>query len=486
MGALTNLTPFQIWDYFEQICQIPRASGKEEKIINYLLDFSKKNNLEYKKDKAGNVIIKKSATPGFENKRSVALQCHLDMVCEKNSEIMHNFDTDAIKPYIDGEWVKAKGTTLGADNGIGIATCLALLGDKNLKHGQVECLFTVDEETGLKGAKEIQPGFLNSEILLNLDSEEEGEITIGCAGGMDTVALIHYETEPVTENSIAFKIKLSGLQGGHSGEDINKGLANSNKLLNRLVWNITEKFNGHLAFFESGNLRNAIAREGNAIIVVPDNSRNAIITYVNDYKQIVKKEFSVKEPNISLIVEEVELPKSIINKKDQERLLNAVYACPHGVIAMSQTIPGLVETSTNLASVKFKENNIIEITTSQRSSLDFSKVDIATMVENVFRLANANVTHSDGYPGWDPNTKSDILNLSVNSYKALFNKEPKVKAIHAGLECGLFLAKYPYLDMISIGPTITGPHSPDEQVHIGSVSKFWIWLLDILQNVPLK
>ncbi|MCK4663144.1 MAG: aminoacyl-histidine dipeptidase [Bacteroidales bacterium] len=481
---LSHLEPKIVWEYFEEICQVPRPSKKEDKIIKFLLDFGKKHNLETKRDNIGNVLIKKPAAKGKENLKTVTLQSHMDMVCEKNSDTVHDFDNDPIVPYIDGEWVKAKDTTLGADDGIGIAAQMAVLTANNIEHGPIECLFTIDEETGLTGAFALEPNFLDGKILLNLDSEDEGELFIGCSGGIDTLATFFYKKKKVHKNLIAFKVSITGLKGGHSGDEINKGLGNSNKILNRFLWNSSNLFKIKLSYFDGGNLRNAIAREAFAIVTIKPKYKEEFIKYFELYSKDIKNELKVTEPGLALSIEETELPKFLINKKVQENLLNSLYACPHGVIEMSREIDGLVETSTNLASVKFIEGNKIFVTTSQRSSVDSAKYDIANMVESVFRLAGAKIKHSDGYPGWEPNTNSEILKISENAYIKLFNQKPVVRAIHAGLECGLFLEKYPDMDMISFGPTLRAVHSPDEKINIETVQKFWDLLIEILRNTP--
>jgi len=486
MSELQELNPREVWKYFDEICQVPRPSKKEEKIISYLTDFGKKHNLETKTDAAGNVLIKKPATKGMEKAKPVVLQSHMDMVCEKNSDVKFDFMKDPIQPKIEGDWVTAKGTTLGADDGIGMAAQLAILVSDNIQHPELECLFTVDEETGLTGAFALEPDFINGRILLNLDSEDEGEIFIGCAGGVDTVATFNFKTRPVPSKSLAFKIELKGLKGGHSGDDINKGYANSNKILNRFLWNATDKFNIRLSKFEGGNLRNAIPREAYAVVTVKEKYVVDFEKYFSDFCKIIFKEYKGVENKMTFDLNKTEHPRYVMRMKDQKDLLNSVYACPNGVIAMSKDLLGLVETSTNLASVKFYEGNIIEVVTSQRSSVDSARADIADMVESVFTLGKAHVIHSDGYPGWTPNTDSEILKISADSYKDLFGKEPVVRAIHAGLECGLFLEKYPDMDMISFGPTLRNVHSPDEKIHIGTVEKFWDHLLDILKKIPAK
>lgn len=481
------LEPKIVWKYFDEILQVPRPSKKEEKIIQYLLDFGKQHQLETLKDDIGNVLIRKPATAGNENKKGVILQSHIDMVCEKNSDVEHNFDTDPIQAYIDGEWVKAKGTTLGADDGIGMAAQMAVLASDDVEHGPLECLFTVDEETGLTGAFELQENFLKGEILLNLDSEDEGELFIGCAGGRDTTATFNYLQEKLPETDMqAFKINVSGLKGGHSGDDIHKGLGNSNKIMNRLLWYAAINYDLRLHYFNGGNLRNAIAREAEAVVVIPANKMNAFSEYFDAFVTAIRNEYAITEPELKIVIDNVSLPDTIIDIKTQYNLLNALYACPHGVYAMSRQIPDLVETSTNLASVKFIDDNRIFITTSQRSSVDSAKEDIVNTVKSVFCLAGAKVEHSDGYPGWSPNTNSEILNITEKAYLKLFNEQPVVRAIHAGLECGLFLTKYPHLDMISFGPTIKGAHSPDERLNIDTNKRFWALLLDVLKAIPEK
>ncbi len=484
MKIFEGLSPQVVWDYFEQITQIPRPSKKEEKIIQFLLDFGKKHGLETKRDAIGNIVIKKPATKGMENKKSVVLQSHMDMVCEKNSDVNIDFENDPIQPYIDGEWVKAKGTTLGADDGIGIAAQMALLASNNIEHGAIECLFTIDEETGLTGAFELEKGLFTSNILLNLDSEDEGEIFIGCAGGIDTIATFDYQKENIPSNSVAFKINIFGLPGGHSGDEIHKEHGNSNKILNRILWHCADEFDLKLNNFDGGNLRNAIPREAYAIITIPKNEKKDFVNYINDFKKIAKFELEETAPNLDITIQEINLPDYVIDENTQYNLLNSIYACPHGVISWSMKLKGLVETSTNLASVKFIENDKILVTTSQRSSLESGKYDIAYMVESVFSLAGANVEHGDGYPGWAPNPKSDILKVAEASYEKLFGKKPVVRAIHAGLECGLFLEKYPNLDMISFGPTLRGVHSPNEKINIKTVEMWWEHLLDVLKNIP--
>ena len=480
-SILENLEPKGIFKFFGEILSIPRPSKHEEKMTEYLINWAKERNLEYVSDEIGNVIIRKGATKGKETSPWVCLQSHIDMVCEKNSDKEFDFQKDAIVPRIDGEWLKADGTTLGADDGIGVATALAILDANDIEHGPIECLFTVDEETGLSGAEALSSDVLKSRILLNLDSEDEGEIFIGCAGGIDTVAKLPFDKEE-TPDAPAFKIMVKGLKGGHSGDDINKGLACANKLLNRILWSLDKEMDLRLACFNGGNLRNAIAREAYATFVVADADVELMKEIVEKFTKDLKYEFRTTEPDMEITLMEAEKPEFVVDMLSQDNLLNVLYACPHGVLAMSREIPGFVETSTNLASIKMKEDHFF-ITTSQRSSVESSKYAAAYRVESCFLLAGADVEHGDGYPGWAPNPDSQILKIAVDAYKKLFNKEPIVRAIHAGLECGLIGEKYPGMDMISYGPTLRGVHSPDERLEIKTVDLYWKHTLEILKNI---
>jgi len=484
MTSLNELQPALIWHYFNDILQIPRPSGKEGKIGNYVISVAKKLKLKYQKDKTGNIRIDKKATPGFGNRRLVCLQSHLDMVCEKNSNSQHIFDTDPIQAYVDGEWVRARETTLGADNGIGIAAQLAVLADPGTVHGPIECLFTVDEETGLNGAKGLESSFIKSRILINLDSEDEGELFIGCAGGMNTLAALKYKSKNTPVDSKAYRVTISGLLGGHSGTDIQKDRGNSIKILCEILWEARNRFDMRLAVFEGGNLRNAIPREAYAIIVIPEKYVNVFEEYFRETAKKLTAAFRIEEADFSITLDETTRPARIIKKKPQEKLLNTIYVCPNGVISWSKTMPDLVETSTNLASVKFEPPNTILITTSQRSSDNAARQAIANKVRSTFKLAGAKVEHSEGYPGWNPNPSSLILSVTENMYRKVFGLEPRIKAIHAGLECGLFLEKYPYLDMISFGPTILDAHSPTERINIETTQKFWKLLTEVMKNIP--
>jgi len=484
--TIQDLEPKKVWKYFYELTQVPRPSKKEEKVIAYLLEFAKQHNLEVKKDDAGNVLMKKPATKGYENLPTVILQGHVDMVCEKNNDTVFDFDNDPIQTYVDGDWLKAKGTTLGADNGVGVAAALAILASDDIEHGNLECLFTVDEETGLTGAYALKKDFLSGDILINLDTEEEGELYIGCAGGKGTTATFKYEEEETPMNQYWFKLEVKGLNGGHSGSEIHKGLGNANKILNRFLWSLSRKMKIYLSEITGGNLHNAIPREASAIVGIPIRDKDEMSSMLNVFISQIQEELRVVDPNVKIEIETIEEPKNVIDDDTVYNLVNAICACPHGVIAMSQDIPGMVEASTNLASIKMKEENLIVVDTSQRSSTDSLKNYTADMVNAVFTLAKAEVEHSAGYPGWKPNPNSQILKVAENSYEKLFSTEPEIKAIHAGLECGLFLEKYPHLDMVSFGPTITDAHSPAEQVNIPSVGKWWMLLLDVLKSIPEK
>ncbi len=483
MSAITKLDPQLVWEQFDAITRVPRPSKKEGKIHDFLVAWAKEHGFDYQTDAIGNVVIRKAATPGYENHPAVILQSHMDMVCEKNSDVEFDFENDPIRTRIDGEWVKAEGTTLGADCGIGMAAAMAALLDNTLEHPALEALFTVDEETGLTGAFELGEGMLTGKYLLNLDSEDEGELFIGCAGGVDTIATFRYTTEPAPKNYAYFRVDVGDLLGGHSGDDIDKGHANANKIVARLLWDGIQSCNLRLSYFDGGTLRNAIPREAYAIFGVPAEYKNDFVKRYNLFAADVKQEFKHTEPNFRIALSEMPTVDTLIDEKTQFGLIYSLVGVPNGVIAMSFAVKGLVETSTNLASVKFEGKDQIVVTTSQRSSVESAKTYVLQMVESVFTLAGADVAHSDGYPGWAPNPDSELLRLTVESYRDLFHTEPKVRAIHAGLECGLFLEKYPELDMVSFGPTLRGVHSPDERLEISTVRKFWDLMVEVLKRL---
>ena len=479
---ITDLKPKAIWTIFDEITKVPRPSKKEEKIRQYLKDWAVKNGVDVKEDETGNILMSKPATPGCETAPVLTMQAHMDMVCEKNSGVEFNFDTDSIKTVVDGDWVRAEGTTLGADNGIGMAGAMAALVDENLKHGPLEALFTVDEETGLTGAFALKEGFMKGKYLLNLDSEDEGEIFVGCAGGVDTISTLPYTTEKVPEGYHFIKIYVEGLRGGHSGCDIHLGLGNSIKILSRFLAKWIRKNPLYLVSFEGGNLRNAIPREASAVIAVRKEDKEPVTIALNMFASEVAAELKGIDDNFKMRWETTDAADAI-ESKTATNLINALNACIQGVVAMSRDLEGLVETSTNLASVKMPGDNKIVISTSQRSSVESAKHATAFSIESVFTLAGATVTHSEGYPGWKPKMDSHILQLTVDTYDQLFGEKPAIKAIHAGLECGLFLEKYPYLDMVSFGPTLRGVHSPDEKMHIPAVANFYKHLVAIIEKV---
>lgn len=474
-----------MWQIFEQITRVPRPSKKEAKIQAFIESFAEEHGLQHKRDAKGNIVIVRPASPGREHEPALILQSHMDMVCEKDSDVRIDFDNDPIQAYVEGDWVKAKGTTLGADCGIGMALQMAILIDKELRCPKIEALFTVDEEQGLTGAMNLGEGMLTGKRMVNLDSEDEGEIFIGCAGGVDTIATMIFKPEkaPSAADYKYYKISVSGLHGGHSGDDIEKGFANSNKLLNRILWNLAKDHGLRLCRFDGGNLRNAIPRDAEAVAGIPVGQTEVAETAFKKLVDAITEEFKHTEENMKIVLEpEAETPGTVLPADVQRRLLDALYAVPHGVMAMSFAMPGLVETSTNLASVKMPEEGKIVITTSQRSSVESAKRDIADRVAVIFSLAGAQVRHTDGYPGWAPNPDSPLVRRSADIYKEMFGNEPKIKAIHAGLECGLFLTRYPQLDIISTGPTLRGVHSPAERVCIASVGKVWKYLKQLLER----
>lgn len=477
------LEPKELWNKFADLNEVPRPSKKEERVIEFIKNFGEGLNLETRVDEVGNVIIKKSATKGMENRKPVILQSHLDMVHQKNSNTVFDFDSQGIDMYVDGDWVRARGTTLGADNGLGVATIMAILESDTIQHPELEALFTVDEETGMTGAKGLKPGILKGEILLNLDTEEDNEIGIGCAGGVDVTAEKNYTEENTPEGSVAFKITLSGLRGGHSGMDIVKGLGNANKLMNRLLFAASERSGARIAEINGGGLRNAIPRESEAIVAVNPSEISAFQSEIEKEAEKIKAEFSKLEPTLQIAVEETEVPGKVMAFKDQELLLKSVYAAHNGVYRMSPEIEGLVETSNNVARVEVKEGRI-DIKCLTRSSVETSKDDLATSLRSVFELAGCEVELSGDYPGWAPDRDSAILKVLDEIYQKMNKERAEIAACHAGLECGIIGRNYPGMDMISFGPTIRGAHSPDERASITSAQKYWDFTLEILKNIP--
>lgn len=481
-----SLQPQALFDYFMQICEIPHGSKNEAQISAFLQDFGRGLGYETIADAVGNVLIKKPAAPGFENRKTIILQSHMDMVCDKRPDVEHDFKKDPIRPYVDGEWLKAQGTTLGADNGVGVAAAMAVLADKTLKHGPVNCLFTIDEETGLTGAEALSAELLQGDILVNLDSEDEGEIFIGCAGGVCNYAEFEHSWVPVPADRFFMKIDINSLTGGHSGDDINKNRANANKLLNRFLCRLLPKYDFMLCEISGGSLHNAIPRDATAVIAVQPCDKENVRVEFNLFAAEVQDEYSVTEPTARFTLQSCDAVENAIDSVATVALLKALNAVFNGVYAMSQDVPGLVETSSNLASVKRTAENVLTVTTSQRSSIESSRDAVSASVRAAFELGGAIVTTKGQYPGWKPNTKSEILQVACDTYKKLFASDAKIKAIHAGLECGLFLEKAPHLDMISFGPTMRGVHSPDERLDIASTERWWRHLLLLLENAPAK
>ncbi|UCD60502.1 MAG: aminoacyl-histidine dipeptidase [Flavobacteriaceae bacterium] len=480
---IVQLEPKCIWKNFSKLNTVPRPSKKEERVIEFMMDFGRSLKLETFKDEVGNVIIRKEASTGMEDRKPITLQSHLDMVHQKNSSMDFDFDSQGIDMYIDGDWVKARGTTLGADNGMGVAAIMSLLESDDIPHPTLEALFTIDEETGMTGAKGLKGGILKGQILLNLDTEEDDEIDIGCAGGIDVTADRTYVEENVPVGTIAYVISVKGLHGGHSGMDIHRGFGNANKIMNRLLYKSTEECGVRVSQIDGGSLRNAIPRESFATVVINRDLKKDFERKILDWIQEIKGENSFIETKLEISLNEVEIPEKIMEKSAQEKILKAVYAAHNGVYAMSAAIPDLVETSNNIARVEVKSGKI-RIGCLTRSSVDTAKMDLANSLKGAFELADCTVTLSGEYPGWSPNPNSEILEVLKDQYELLFSDKPQVVACHAGLECGILGNNYPEMDMISFGPTIKGAHSPDERVSISSVMKFWTFLLQILKNTP--
>ena len=475
-----ELEPISVWNHFADLNAVPRPSKKEERVIAFIQNFGEKLGLETYTDKVGNVIIKKPATAGMENRQTVILQSHLDMVHQKNADTLFDFETQGIEMLVDGDWVKAKGTTLGADNGMGVAAIMGILSSKDISHPSIEALFTIDEETGMTGAMELEKGILKGSILLNLDTEDDDEFSIGCAGGIDTNTSYSYSLSSISEGSLTYKIVVNGLNGGHSGVQINEELGNANKIMNRLLYGC-EEYNLQIVEVDGGSLRNAIPRESFATITAnPD--------YLEEFNKRtveIKNEYVIQDPDLSITIEPINQARQAMSLTDTSAVTTAIYACHNGVFRYSRAIEGLVETSSSLARIIIKDGSFISQSL-QRSSTESGKFDIANTVAAPFRLMGCNIEHGGSYPGWAPNPDSKILDVLINKYKELFNDTPKVMAIHAGLECGLLGERYPGLDMISFGPTIKGAHSPDERCSISSTAKFWKFLKIILANTPFK
>lgn len=482
---IRNLEPKALWNKFADLNAVPRPSKKEERVIAFMKDFGKQLGLETIEDEVGNVIIKKPATKGMENRKTIVMQSHLDMVHQKNASTVFDFDTQGIDMYVDGDWVRAKGTTLGADNGLGVATIMAILESTDISHPAIEALFTIDEETGMTGAMGLKGGLLDGEILLNLDTEEDDEIDIGCAGGVDVTATRDYHEEDVPENSVGYTITVNGLNGGHSGMDINKGLGNANKIMNRLLFDSFENFGLQIAEINGGSLRNAIPRESVATVIISEIFDEAFVFDMQEVINDIKAEYKTTEPNLTITIEKGELPAKVMELGVQEGLIRALYAALNGVYRMSADMADLVETSNNIARVIVKDGKI-HVGCLTRSSVESSKFDLANALRSTFELIGCEVTFGGSYPGWTPNVNSPILEVLKDIYEKQNGTKPAVVACHAGLECGILGTNYPDMDMISFGPTIKGAHSPDERASIKSAQKYWKFVLEILENIPSK
>jgi dipeptidase D len=481
-AVIEGLEPKLVWQHFHEISQIPRGSGNEEAVGEYIISVAKRNNLEYKKDDLGNIIVSKPATPGKENSTGTVIQGHTDMVCEKNNDTVHDFTKDPIKLMRDGEWMKADGTTLGADNGIGVCYALAVMEENSIEHPPMEFLFTVDEETGLTGATELKSDFVKGKILINLDSEEEGAFYIGCAGGQHTILRKTIDWNTVDSGYSSFKVKIGGLRGGHSGLNIHEGFGNSIKLLSRFLYQLSDKANFQLASFAGGSKHNAIPREAESTILVQEKDIEMFKSFAKEFDGIVKNELQFSDKDVFLEISETTTVDKIFSDDLKDALIRLLYSIPHGVIEMSHAVEGLVETSTNMAIAEIKDNKV-ELLTSQRSSVASAISDIAGKVKSIGELAGFDVEEGGGYPAWEPNPDSALLKFATDAYKETTGQEAEVKAIHAGLECGIIGEKYEGMDMISFGPTIEGAHSPDERVHIQSVNNCWDFLLELLKKI---
>lgn len=477
---IRELQPNSVWKYFYDLTQIPRPTGHTLGVQEYLIDFGKSLGLETLRDDVGNVLIRKKASEGMEDKPVVVLQAHIDMVPQKNSSKNHDFEKDPIETIVDGSWVRANETTLGADNGIGVSYAMAVLSDSTLKHGPIEALFTVDEEVGMVGAFGLKSGFCKGSILINLDSEEEGQIFVGCAGGVDVGAVLEYKEEENTAEDIGLSVSLKGLKGGHSGMDIILGRGNANKLLFRLLKDLVRDFGARLSFFEGGSLRNAIPREAKAVISIPSEEFNVVWDAIKDYEEVLKEEYKAIEDNLFLEIEKVETPKTVIPEEIQDSIINAVDGCVNGVVSMLMSFPGTVESSTNMAYVGVS-NGKFEAKFLVRSSSESKKYSIVSSIESIMNLAGCYVDIDGAYNGWNPNIDSVILGKVREAYKMVTGGEPGIQVIHAGLECGIIQGVMPQMDMVSIGPDIKHPHSPDEKVNVASVEKTWNVLKKVLE-----
>lgn len=483
--AVRTLSPTELWNNFTDLNAVPRGSKKEKNVIEFIQNFGKKLGLPTVTDEVGNVIIKKPASPGMENLTTIVLQSHLDMVHQKNASTNFDFDKQGIEMIVEGDWVRANGTTLGADNGIGVASIMTILASKTIPHPAIEALFTIDEETGMTGAINLKGGLLDGKILLNLDTEDDNELTIGCAGGIDVTTTCNYTREITPKLVKAFRIILNGLKGGHSGVDIHRGRGNANKLMNRILSQATEQFGLRISAIDGGSLRNAIPRESFADVLIPESYVALFTSFIKAQEQIFKIEYKTTDPNLKLSIESINTPETVLPLGFQQQMLLAIYACPNGIYRMSPDITGLVQTSNNIAKVQIKDGKL-SVQCLTRSSVDSEKMDLAQSIKSAFELAGATVTFAGSYPGWMPKPDAAIVVLMSNLYKERYDENALVSACHAGLECGILGTNYPNVEMVSFGPNIRGAHSPDEKVQISSVQKYWGFLLEIMKRIPVK
>lgn len=481
--TVRDLEPKTMWNHFADLNAVPRPSKREERVIEFMLQFGRSLNLETLQDAIGNVIIKKPASKGMENRTTVILQSHIDMVHQKNSDTIFDFETQGIEMFVEDDWVKAKGTTLGADNGIGVASIMAILASTDIEHPPIEAMFTIDEETGMTGAKELDGSNFSGKILLNLDTEDDDELSIGCAGGIDTNTTYNYSQEDIKQDSSVLEISIKGLLGGHSGMDIDKGRGNANKLMNRILYHLHSVVDFQLISLDGGSLRNAIPREAVAVIAIQNTNKAKVEKEIEQFSSVLKTEYKTIEKQLSISFKEITSSSKSVSKNDTIKILNTLYAVPNGVFRMSPDIDGLVETSSSLARV-IVNNGVFETQSLQRSSVETTKTDVANAVRTSFEIMGCSVTQSGDYPGWQPNPNSTILKIMVDLYRKMYNEEPQVKACHAGLECGILGKHLPGVDMISFGPNIRAAHSPDEKVQISSVQKYWKYLLEVLRTTP--
>ena len=482
-NEVRNLEPKAVWNFFEDLNAVPRASKKEERVRAFMVQFGESLGLPTSVDEIGNILITKPATPGMEDRQTVVLQGHVDMVHQKNNDTDFNFDTQGIQSFIEGDWVKAKGTTLGADNGMGVAAIMAILASTEMAHPAVEALFTIDEETGMTGAIGLKGGVLTGTIMLNMDTEEDNELTIGCAGGVDTNVSYTYTKETMPVGAVAYKLVVRGLSGGHSGMDINKELGNANRIMNRLMWDTYQNYGLRVAEIDGGGLRNAIPRESNAVVTVMD--AKSFENHINAMAASIKQEYQAVEPNMEIFCDPCKDPEHVMDLDSQEKMIKALAALPNGVFRMSTDVEDLVETSSNLARVLVKDGEFL-CQSLQRSSVESQKWEVARSVKAAFELMGAHVENDGSYPGWTPKPTSAIVSMMSDLYQELFSEKPHVNACHAGLECGILGTNYPGMEMISYGPTIRGAHSPDERVQISSVQKFWKYTVETMKRIPKK